>query len=346
MALTTPTIPTIQPFDARYVYVLSFNIVGGDQVLRNNLIIENATTNAVVYNQTIETMTLTYTIPANTLVNGTEYRFRVRTGNLANAWSEFSNSIIVKVLANANVAIINLGDGIIRNQSYTFQGTFSQANNEILESYRFTLYDQNGIVIRTGQTKFDGLLQETFNDFQNQTNYYVSLQTTTINGLTNSSAKYSFLVQFEQILVENVITLTNLPLQGSIQVTSQVVRFIFELGKGKYTFEQNEWVNLKNGMIYLEEGFNPSTTYTIQMWVKDIGEDTPFITLFSPQGKLEIKRHVRFGENKIYAFRSIYANKMIDMWYSEVFAYSKDYVYFIDIRQSEYMMNVHIERVS
>lgn len=345
MALVTPVIPTVQPFDARYPYILRFNVTGGDQVLRNNLVIENAATNAIVYNQTTESMLLQHTIPANALNNGTQYRFRVRTGNIANTWSQFSNNIIVRPLASAVVSITNLGDGIIRNQSYTFQGSFTQANNEILESYRFTLYDQNGLIITIGQTRFDGLLQETFGNLENHTNYQVSLQITTVNGLTSSSERYNFLVQFDQAIVENVIRLENLPLQGAIQTTSQVVRFTFILGQGTYSFEDNEWVNLKNGMIFVEEGFNPSTTFTLQMWVKNIGENTPFLTLLSPQGKLEIRRHIRYDENKIYAFRNNNSNNMIDMWYSNVFEYSKDYTYFIDIRQSQYMMNIHIERV-
>ena len=68
--LTTPILNDIKTFNATKDYPLTFNVIGGNQVVGNNLIVERISDNVVVYNQSQETFSFRHTLPAHTLQNG------------------------------------------------------------------------------------------------------------------------------------------------------------------------------------------------------------------------------------------------------------------------------------
>ena len=90
--LTNPILAyPIKPFDATKDYEFIFYINGGNQILRNNLIIENMSTNIEVYNQTQESFSYKHKVLANTLVNGIVYKVKIRTGGLDNTLCLYEN---------------------------------------------------------------------------------------------------------------------------------------------------------------------------------------------------------------------------------------------------------------
>lgn len=93
--LVRPIIKTLKPKDATSDIIVEFDVKGGDQVYRNNLIVERQSDNAVVYNQIVESFIWQHTIPANTLQNGVVYKIKIRTGNANNQWSDYSDYAIL-----------------------------------------------------------------------------------------------------------------------------------------------------------------------------------------------------------------------------------------------------------
>ncbi|MEG0835741.1 MAG: hypothetical protein RR413_09895, partial [Christensenellaceae bacterium] len=62
MALTKPAMYQQVAFDASNAQIFKFDVVGGDQVVSNRLIIKNSSTLAVVYNQQQVTYQLQHTV--------------------------------------------------------------------------------------------------------------------------------------------------------------------------------------------------------------------------------------------------------------------------------------------
>jgi hypothetical protein len=124
LALTTPILSPITTFDATKNYDILFNVIGGNQVIKHNIVIYNNTTNVEVYNQTIESFQFKHSLIANTLINGTTYKIQIRTGDINNNYSEFSNWVIFTCYQKADVSITNLTDGIANNQNYLFVGSY------------------------------------------------------------------------------------------------------------------------------------------------------------------------------------------------------------------------------
>ena len=354
MALTAPILDTISPFDAAFAYTLRFASYGGDQVVRNKLVISNAATNAVVYDAQVESFLFQHIIPAGILVNGVSYRASVQTGNAMNEWSAASNNIVFKVSTTPVVSVTNVSSGLVNNQSFSFVGSYSQAEGELLESFRFNLYSQNDILFKAGDAVYGtptgsyGALSYMFDGMQNNSGYFIELMVRTVSGMEVVTPKYFFTVQFFQPIIENVVHLENIPEQGGVMVSTQVVRLIWEHLRGDVFFEADEWVNLKNGAIYIEDGFDLNGDFTLKLWVKDIPEEVNFLSLYTREGFLCLFRGVRYGISKIYAFKKIYAAPTaVQFVYSgELTGYSQGSTLFICLQKCGNRIAVSAEVVT
>ena len=81
MALIRPILYSISAFDATNSQVFNFNVSGGDQVVKNRLVISKQSDNTVVYNDVQITFAFRHIVPANTLTNGEYYSAYVITYN-------------------------------------------------------------------------------------------------------------------------------------------------------------------------------------------------------------------------------------------------------------------------
>ena len=81
MALITPIAQVVSAFDATVAQTITFVVEGGNQVVKNKITIRNNTSNAVVWEDTVESYQLQHTIPANTLTNGVNYNYYINTYN-------------------------------------------------------------------------------------------------------------------------------------------------------------------------------------------------------------------------------------------------------------------------
>ena len=77
--VTKPILYSIDAFDATQSATFTFYSTGGNQVVKNQLIIRNNTTNQIVYQQFVDSFKFEHTVPPNTLTNGTYYNASVIT---------------------------------------------------------------------------------------------------------------------------------------------------------------------------------------------------------------------------------------------------------------------------
>lgn len=319
--LTRPQITSVngmlKPFDATENYILRFNVVGGNQVFKNEIEIYNNDTNVRMFQETIPSFEFYHTIPLGTLVNGTMYKVRLRTYDSLNNTSAWSDYVLFKCLSKAIITIPSIINGEVKNQTELFTGNYVQTDNSELESFRFYLYnsDKNIILfspeifIKDELTKFE--YEAT--GIENGKEYYAEFKTVSVDGLEGTSKLVKFKANYIQPTLKNLLTLENQSDKGSIKVSAKVVRVLGHIGSGTVTYE-NGYINLLDGSVYIdsENGFSINDDFTLQIWCKDLKDNDTFITLFTKQGQIEIA----YKNNKIYVYKKI-NNEIVYMIYSD-----------------------------
>lgn len=201
MAMVTPVGVEVATFDATKSQVFSFNVSGGNQVVKNKLTIINES-GVTVYTNTQTTYAMSQTVAGGTLSNGNKYRFSFVTYDIYNNESSPSEYIDFYCVAKPTVTINNIPEsGIITKSSYTFQATYAQTQNEKIEGLRFVLYDLNNNELSSSDiyTSTDNppiRFTHTFYGFEDDKEYKIMIQGTTIHGLSFSSTTYIFLVNY------------------------------------------------------------------------------------------------------------------------------------------------------
>ena len=181
--LTRPSLNGLLVCDATQAIKFDFFVsTNSDQVVGHHVQCVNNTTGEIVHEHKTMSFLLTCSIAANQLLNGKEYRVRIRTYN-SNIKSDFSNEtnsntsewsdyMILKCFTGARVSITNIpidvtGNRLIKNQRFTFEGEYFQKENVGLKSFRYILYDKDKVVLQVylEVSELDGLLKQEMTGF-------------------------------------------------------------------------------------------------------------------------------------------------------------------------------------
>ncbi len=110
----------INVFDAAFEYEIRFQFDGGNQVVRNRLVIKNNESGATAYYQTIDSYRLSVMLPANTLQNGTTYNIYAQVFDIQGTTTT-SATILFKCLTTPLWKFTNVEVGdVIRTSNYDF----------------------------------------------------------------------------------------------------------------------------------------------------------------------------------------------------------------------------------
>lgn len=143
-------------------------------------------------------------IPANTLVNGKEYKWQVKT------FEGINNVLSIPVLfkTNKTATISFTVPSTIENQAYDFIGTYTQDDGIPIEYYYFVFKDSDGDIILQQDRNYDQRLEYTFDGFNNNTNYTMQVFGATQNGMAVNSPIYSFSTSYPQPNVNIIPSIT------------------------------------------------------------------------------------------------------------------------------------------
>jgi hypothetical protein len=356
--LTRPILSSLQVIDATLLNLIKYAVIGGEQVFGYHVQIYNNSNNTLVYENKVFSFIFQININPNVLTNGIEYKLKIRTfngtvlgdfSNIESNCSEFSDDLILKCYTTPTITITNLlqdtsGNNMIKNQTFTFSGTYSQVQGVSLKSFRYLLYDKNKILKQSFNEKFQltGDLQQEITGFENNETYYIELLTINQYNVEASSGLIEFYAQYIQPRIRQILSAENDYDNASINVQAKIVRVLFE-GEN-YTFENDDWINLKNGHIHIKQdgSFNVDRDFTLKIWLKDITENVDFLTILGGQGKIRLE----LRENRIHGYKeyddmdiySHYATNLIDSYNSET-------VFFIFLQQINGMLNLRHEIV-
>ena len=295
MALTRPTLLTQVAFDATQQQTFAFVVTGtSSQVVANQLTIRNNETNDIVYQEKQETFKYEHIVNADELTNGTYYNATVSVFDSAGNQSVESLPIqfwcyTTPVLAFSNIPSTN----IISNTSFNFQFTYTQTENEPLNSYTMILYNSSQVQISSsglqytdnGTPSYNG--SYTFTGFENNTLYYIQLTGTTTEGTVISTALQQFTVQYIRPDLFTLIQLTNNCEEGYITLTSNIVIIGGTSQPDPPTYINDQEVDLTENGSYVEwnQGFSISGDMLARAWFRSPNSYTTIAQFSNTSGQ-------------------------------------------------------------
>lgn len=325
MALTRPILYSVPAFDATNQYTFSFNVIGGDQVVKNQLTIIDQSNNQIVYQQQQITFAFVHTLNANTLVNGKYYSASLITYNSSNESSSPSVSIQFYCYTNPSFNFNNIpATNVITNSNYVFEVSYNQNEGELLNNYTFNLYDAqrnllstSGMMYTSGASSLPLIVSYQFSSLQDNTFYFVQATGQTLQGTQISTGFIGFSVSYVEPSVFSVITLTNNCQGGYIIIKSNLSDIPGKSNPSPPLYvDENTAVDVTENGSYIiwDEGFSLYSDFTASLWGREFTENSNIITL-SSNGSGELTINYRKDENGLF--------------YAELFVKENNVIYYL-----------------
>ena len=231
MALVKPIINDIVAFDATKGTTITFIASGGDQVTGNEIKVvlnDDSIDETVVYNNTITSYNLSHNIPPNVLTNGEYYRVSVRTYDVLNNTSVWSNSQPFYCYTTPTLSLnINSGQ-VIRTTSYNIILNYSQLENEKVDYALIEIFNGSNILINTSGNLYNSNYPPLRFDYniiglENHSQFYVRATVLTINGTIVQTDKILFYTNYDTIIDETELTATLDSCNGYVNLHSNMI---------------------------------------------------------------------------------------------------------------------------
>ena len=296
MALSRPNLNNIVAFDATSQNIIFFTVPkGGDQVAQNRLTIINQVTGLQVYQETQTTFGLFHTLPAGVLVNGAYYSAYVNTFNAIGDMSVNSNTVQFYCFTTPLLTFTNLPIGnIIANNIFDFEVTYEQAEGELLNSYKYDLYDAQQTLISTSGIRFVAssdppptILTHEFGGFLDNTAYYIQVSGVTLNGTIIQTPLVPITAKYTRPNIFAIVELTQNCTGGYVTAKSNMTNIegtsnpdppIYIYDKAVDLTQEGSWVNWNKNQ------FSFSGDWTLERWGRDFNSNTNTIRLKNDNG--------------------------------------------------------------
>lgn len=326
--LTTPILYSQAAFDATQAHTFTFNVVGGEQVTQNKLVITNQSTNEIVYQAVQTTYKFEHILPANTLTNGVYYSAYIITYNSNGESSSASNSIQFYCYSAPSLTFSNLPiNNVITNSSYNFQVTYNQTEGELLNSYSLTLYDAQRIQIATSGVQYVGsttapptIISYQFTGFIDKTSCYIRAIGQTAQGAQVDTGLIAISIIYTVPSLFSIIELSNNCSGGYVIVRSNLIDIGSESNPTPPNYvDNNTAVDVRNNGQYIEwnSGFELNDDFTASLWGRDFNENSNIITMTDDLGNNIIIRYRTNENNTVYADATVTNGDVIYYVYSD-----------------------------
>lgn len=304
MALTRPTLLAMAAFDATKEQIFSFVVTGTSaQIVANQLTIRNNDTNDIVYQEKQESFKYEHIVNANKLTNGTYYNATVSVFDADGNESPTSIPIQFWCYTEPVIQFTNIPiSGIVTNASFNFQFSYTQAENEPLNSYVMNLYNSSQIQISTsgiqyadnGTPPYNG--SYTFTGFENNTVYYVQLTGTTTEGTIISTILQQFTVQYTKPDLFTLVQLANNCDEGYISITSNIILIEGSSNPDPPTYINDQEIDLTEDGSYVEwgQGFSITGDMLSRLWFRNPNPYTTIAQFSNTNGQI-IKLNYMLG---------------------------------------------------
>ena len=213
----------------------------------------------LVYDETQESFKLAHTIPLGSLMNGEGYYGTISVFDVNDVESAVSNAWMFYCYSTPIVTLNIENDQIVRNSSYDVIVNYFQPEGEPLNAFKLYLYNGQHELVYTTDIIYDlSSMTVSLTNLEDNTDYYVQVEGSTINGLEFLTAEYHFYVEYINANVFMVCGLENV--DGKIQVQSNVIAI-----EGMCSIPQkyvDGTIDVRTGYVDFEENFQLSEDWS------------------------------------------------------------------------------------
>ncbi len=309
MALTTPILFTVDAFDATQQHEFKFNVVGGNQVVKNILTIKDNATLATVYSQEQTTYKFVHTLPANTLTNGNYYQATVQTKDAQGNVSVASAPVQFRCYSQPSFVISNMPlENVVTNSSFAFTATYNQSQGEVLNAYVFNLYSVSGALISTSGTMYNSNpslpleVSYLFSGFEDNATYSVEVNGVTENGTQITTGKIVFTTNYTKPNMFSFLFLNNNCKNGYITIRSNVIGIGGVTNPSDPTYIDDQAIDLRGEGAYVEwkEGYLLPDNWTMRLWGRDFNPNTEIFRFSNINGDIITINYMESGGKSWY----------------------------------------------
>lgn len=355
MALTKPILFNIPAFDAGNSQLFTFNVIGGNQVVKNTLQILNNVTLQQVYQQTQTTFKFEHTVSANLLVNGTQYQARIQTVDAQNNVSPWSDPILFWCYTTPSFSFTNLPfDTIIINSSYNFEVTYNQLQGELLNSYTMNLYEVGGTVpISSSGVQYVSssilptLLSYLFTGFETGAVYQIECVGITVENTAISTGRINFSVIYEKPSVFTLMALENNCSGGYITIASNIVLIKGESNPDPPIYIDDKEVDIRGEGHWIRwvEGYSIASNFTFGLWFRDANPNTKLMEFSNVNGD---KFWINYREGYLDDDNTNSLQIYVELYAQDVQYDLKYYIYsnYIDIPTDSEQIFMYMRRIN
>lgn len=273
--MAKPIIKTITPPDANSAFNINF-IWNGERAYYNRVVITNNKTNVKVYDQKVESYNMYHTVPAGTLTNGGTWVVQVSvfyknpSDTSQFIESEQSEKKIFLTLTTPTFSFAGLdpsADNKVTTSSYQASINYISKENELVESYMFSLYDvTQRFMFETDRISDSYNISYTYRGLDNMADYYIRCRAVTKNGVELDTGLVRIHVKFENPSTYSRIYATPLPTRGCIEVGSNLI-VIEYTGDEEFEYSDSHII-LTEKTLYYDEGWELTDDFTVIIKMK------------------------------------------------------------------------------
>lgn len=242
----------IPAFDATIDYSIPFTYTGNIPY-QNRILILNAKTNVVVYDNTVSSMLYSHTIPANTLKNGGKYTVQIQTFDKNEVASELSSKAIIFCYSTPTFEFESIEDeSLVTTATITPSIYYYQTEGETLSQLKVVLYDSNNNIVYDTGVLYNNSSIPTIGGLEDRSDYSIQATGTTSKNMSLDTGLISFTTRFDITPIPTLLECENLPKEGIIKLTCNIKTVNIQTGD-ELIYIDNEEVDLRDNWILYED---------------------------------------------------------------------------------------------
>lgn len=312
--MTQPILNQASNYDAKNSYTFTFTYLGAEHTTTNTLSIrEDGPGTKPVYEKDQVSLDKNHILPAKILNNGTAYLAKVRV-KLQDGYSEWSPEIKFTCYTTPRILFDTIDQHqFIYTNDVLMSAIYTQAQNEPVTSYQYTLYDQRHVALvkypirkpeRNSPTRFS----ERVSNIKKGKLYYIGLKVVTEHGIIYEQLQ-EFTAQYITPSVSGIIQPTMNKDDGQIVVDLFLKQLLGTSARAyiphrkndnadNYTYWKDDYVFVpkENPLIYTKLAMAKASDWIGKFWVMNV-QNGLFLD-FSPAE--DRGQHIKFYKHDDY----------------------------------------------
>ena len=268
--MSKPVINSIKPFDATKASKVSMTYIG-NLPYSNRIIIYDATTLSVVFDDTQSGFTLEHTIPANTLTNGKKYAIQGQVFDSVGNASVLSDKAYFWCFATPSFYFSNVNnDDTITTASFYANLVYDQPDWEDIAEYRFYLYDEvKNLLVESESYYTTDNMNYPYRGLEDDKFYYIRAIGATQNGIQMDTGYIKVFVNYEN--PEDYKLIYAECNEKNSVVTYQTNFVVINPSDTTTEYEyENGWINLLDKTLVYDQDFIVNGDFTMSIRGKDL----------------------------------------------------------------------------